>query len=98
VITEHAVLNVIPGREDEFISTMDQAKALIAGSPGFGSLRIERCLEQPSTFLLLVEWDTLEDHTEGFRGSAAYEEWRSLLHRFYDPFPVVEHFEGVVSA
>jgi heme-degrading monooxygenase HmoA len=98
LITEHAVLNVIPGQEDEFISTMHQAKALIAGSPGFRSLRVERCLEQPSTFLLLVEWETLEDHTEGFRGSAAYEEWRALLHHFYDPFPVVEHFEAVITA
>jgi heme-degrading monooxygenase HmoA len=98
MITEHAVLNVIPGQEDEFISTMQQAKALIAGSPGFRSLRVERCLERPSTFLLLVEWEALEDHTEGFRGSAAYEEWRALLHHFYDPFPVVEHFEGVITA
>jgi heme-degrading monooxygenase HmoA len=97
MITEHAVLNVIPGREDEFISTMDQAKALIADSPGFRSLRVERCLENTSTFLLLVQWDSLEAHTEGFRDSEAYQEWRSLLHHFYDPFPVVEHFEGVLS-
>jgi heme-degrading monooxygenase HmoA len=98
MITEHAVLNVVPGQEDEFIATMDRAKALIAASPGFQSLRVERCLEHPSTFLLLVEWETLESHTEGFRGSAEYEEWRTLLHHFYDPFPVVEHFEAIVSA
>jgi heme-degrading monooxygenase HmoA len=98
VITEHAVLPVIPGQEAEFIETMDRAKAIIAASPGFISLRVERCLERPSTFLLLVEWETLEDHIEGFRGSAAYEEWRALLHHFYDPFPVVEHFETVASA
>jgi heme-degrading monooxygenase HmoA len=98
MITEHAILNVIPGREDEFLSTMERAKALIAGSPGFGSLRVERGLENPSTFLLLVEWESLEAHTEGFRRSPAYEEWRALLHHFYDPFPLVEHFEGVVGA
>ena len=98
MITEHAVLEVIPGRETEFVECMDRAKELIAASPGFISLRIERCLEQPSRFLLLVEWDSLEAHTEGFRGSAAYQEWRDLLHHFYDPFPVVEHFEVVVSA
>jgi heme-degrading monooxygenase HmoA len=97
-VTEHAVLNVIPGQEDDFLASMERAKALIAGSPGFRSLRVERGLENPSTFLLLVEWDSLEAHTEGFRGSAAYEEWRALLHHFYDPFPVVEHFEGVVNA
>jgi len=98
MITEHAILNVIAGQEDEFIATMERAKALIAASPGFRSLRVERCIENPSSFLLLVEWDSLEAHTEGFRGSEAYGEWRGLLHHFYEPFPVVEHFAGVVSA
>ena len=98
MITEHALLEVIPGREDAFVEAMDAAKALIAGSPGFVSLRVERCVERPNCFLLLVEWERLEDHTEGFRGSPAYEEWRAALHHFYDPFPVVEHFEAVVTA
>ena len=98
MITEHAVLPVIAGHEAEFIETMDRAKAIIAASPGFISLRVLRCQEQPSQFLLLVEWETLEDHTEGFRNSEAYQEWRALLHHFYDPFPVVEHFETVVTA
>ncbi|MGP0030175.1 MAG: antibiotic biosynthesis monooxygenase family protein [Acidimicrobiales bacterium] len=98
MITEHAVLQVVPGQEDAFVATMERAKPLIADSPGFVSLRVERCVERPATFLLLVEWETLEAHTEGFRGSAAYGEWRSLLHHFYDPFPVVGHFEAVVTA
>ncbi|HWE65982.1 MAG TPA: antibiotic biosynthesis monooxygenase [Acidimicrobiales bacterium] len=97
-VTEHAILPVIPGQEAEFIETMDRAKAIIAASPGFISLRVQRGLEQPSTFLLLVEWESLEAHTEGFRGSEAYQEWRALLHHFYDPFPVVEHFETVATA
>jgi heme-degrading monooxygenase HmoA len=98
VITEHALLEVIPGQEEAFLKAMEKAKAHIAGSPEFVSLRVERCLERPSCFLLLVEWETLEAHTEGFRGSAAYQEWRAALHHFYDPFPVVEHFEAVVTA
>ena len=97
MITEHALLNVIPGQEDAFTEAMHQAKSLIAASPGFVSLRVERGVERPSCFLLLVEWERLEDHTEGFRGSAAYEEWRAALHHFYDPFPVVEHFGPVVT-
>jgi heme-degrading monooxygenase HmoA len=96
VITEHALLDVIPGREHEFVGAMERAKIIIAASPGFVSLRVERCVERPSRFLLLVEWERLEDHTEGFRQSQAYEEWRAALHHFYDPFPVVEHFEAVV--
>ena len=98
MITEHAVLNVIAGQEDEFLSALEQAKTFIAGSPGFRGLRVERCLENSSTFLLLVEWESLEAHTEGFRGSTAYVEWRKLLHHFYEPFPVVEHFELVATA
>ena len=98
MITEHALLPVVPGREQEFLAAMGEAKDLIAASPGFVSLRVERCVERPSCFLLLVEWERLEDHTEGFRGSADYERWRAALHHFYDPFPVVEHFEPVVSA
>jgi heme-degrading monooxygenase HmoA len=65
--------------------------------PGFRSLRLERCVEIPSRYLLLVEWDTLEHHTEGFRGSTEYREWRRLLHHFYDPIPTVEHYEPLVS-
>jgi heme-degrading monooxygenase HmoA len=98
VITEHALLLVIPGREEEFLVAMERAKNLIASSPGFVSLKVERCLERPNNFLLLVEWQSLEDHTGGFRGSPAYEEWRAALHHFYDPFPLVQHFETVVVA
>jgi heme-degrading monooxygenase HmoA len=98
MITEHAVLPVIPGRETEFMETMDRARVIIASAPGFISLRVGRCIEQPANFLLLVEWETLEAHTEGFRTSEAYQQWRALLHHFYDPFPVVEHFEIVARA
>jgi heme-degrading monooxygenase HmoA len=98
MITEHALLQVVAGREDEFVDAMERAKAIIAASPGFVSLRVERGIERPGCFLLLVEWERLEDHTAGFRGSPAYEEWRAALHHFYDPFPVVEHYERVITA
>jgi heme-degrading monooxygenase HmoA len=98
VITEHALLHVLPGREEEFTAAMGSARRLIAASPGFVSMRVARCVERPNRFLLLVEWRRIEDHTDGFRGSAAYQEWRTALHHFYDPFPVVEHFETVVTA
>ncbi len=98
MITEHALLDVMPGREEEFVESMERAKGIVAASPGFVSLRVERCMERTSCFLLLVEWERLEDHTEGFRGSAGYQDWRAALHHFYDPFPVVEHFEPIVTA
>lgn len=98
MITEHALLDVVSGCEDDFLASMQRAKEIIAASPGFVSLRVARCIERPNRFLLLVDWERLEDHTEGFRGSAAYEDWRAALHHFYEPFPVVEHFETVVTA
>jgi heme-degrading monooxygenase HmoA len=96
VILEHAVLDVRPGDTEDFETAFGQAKSIIASMAGFRSLRLERCIETPSRYLLLVEWDQLEDHTEGFRGSPDYQEWRRLLHHFYDPFPTVEHFEPLV--
>ncbi len=96
MILEHAVLSV-PGQEQDFEAAFAQAKGIIAGMPGFRSLRLDRCVEAPSCYLLLVEWDRLEDHTVGFRGSEQYQQWRELLHHFYDPFPVVEHYENVVD-
>jgi heme-degrading monooxygenase HmoA len=97
MILEHACLDVRPGEERSFEEAFAQAKSIIASMPGFRSLRLERCLERPSRYLLLVEWDRLEDHTEGFRGSAQYQEWRRLLHHFYDPFPTVEHYEPLAQ-
>jgi heme-degrading monooxygenase HmoA len=93
MVLEHAVLDVIPGQEAAFEEAFLTAKAIISVASGFRSLRLSRCLENRSRYLLLVEWDRLQDHTDGFRGSAAYQEWRALLHRFYSPFPTVEHYE-----
>jgi heme-degrading monooxygenase HmoA len=98
VILEHALLPVRAGCEAAFEQAFAEARALIARMPGFAGLTLSRCHERPSTYLLLVTWDRLEDHTEGFRGSPQYRQWRALLHSFYDPFPVVEHFTTVQSA
>lgn len=97
MILEHALLPVRPGQEDDFEAAFAQAKAIIAGIRGFRSLTLSRCTERPSTYLLLVEWDRLEDHTVGFRGSEEYKQWRRLLHHFYEPFPTVEHYERVLT-
>jgi heme-degrading monooxygenase HmoA len=92
MVLECALLDVRPDLSAAFQEAFGQARPLIESRPGFVSLRLERCLEDPNRYLLLVEWARLEDHTEGFRGSAEYETWRGLLHHFYDPHPVVEHF------
>lgn len=95
VITEHALLSVRPGMEGDFEDAFSKAKSIIASMQGFQGLTLSRCLESATTYLLLVEWTRLEDHTEGFRGSDEYQEWRRLLHHFYSPFPTVEHYERV---
>jgi heme-degrading monooxygenase HmoA len=97
MVLEHALLDVIPGLGVEFEDAFSRAREIISKSPGFISLKIVRGMERPSSYLLLVEWETLEDHTIGFRQSARYAEWRELLHHFYDPFPVVEHFAEIQS-
>jgi heme-degrading monooxygenase HmoA len=95
MVVEHALLPVRPGQEADFEASFAQAKAIIANAAGFQSLTLSRCIERPSTYLLLVEWASLEDHTDGFRGSPQFEEWRALLHHFYDPAAIVEHYERV---
>jgi heme-degrading monooxygenase HmoA len=95
MILELAILDVRPGESASFERAFAEAKAIISAMPGFDHLELQRCLEDPNRYVLLVGWDRLEDHTEGFRGSAEYERWRALLHHFYEPFPTVEHYKPV---
>ena len=97
VILEHAHLHVRTRQEQAFEQAFRSASAIIAAMPGFRRLSLSRCIERDG-YLLLAEWDSLEDHTEGFRGSLQYQEWRRLLHHFYEPFPTVEHFTPVFAA
>lgn len=95
---EVAILNVRPGQEAEFETAMRTARPLIEASPGFAGIDVRRCVETPNRYLLLVSWQALEDHTIGFRQSHRYQQWRELLHHFYDPFPTVEHYNQIPSA
>jgi heme-degrading monooxygenase HmoA len=95
VIVEHAILPVRAGSEAAFEAAFARARPLITAQPGFRTLRLSRSIESPSQYLLLVEWDSVEAHTEGFRASPEYQDWKRLLHPFYDPFPVVEHFTEI---
>ena len=92
MILEVAILDVIQGQETEFEAAFAQAQAIISSMKGYVKHQLQRCLEKENRYILLVNWETLEDHTEGFRGSPEYQEWRRLLHHFYDPFPTVEHY------
>jgi heme-degrading monooxygenase HmoA len=98
MILEAAILNVIPGQEQAFEANFQRAAPILAETSGYISHQLRRCVEHPSRYLLLVHWQTLEDHTIGFRGSPHYQQWKALLHHFYDPFPTVEHYTEPLSS
>lgn len=96
MILEHAILQVSPEKVTAYEAALMQALPLISATPGFIKLDVRSCLEKPEFYLLLVEWEKLEDHTIGFRQSERYLKWKELLHPFYTPFPEVLHFGEVV--
>lgn len=95
MILELAILDIIHSKNDAFESAFLEAQPIIMGMPGYISHSLQKCIEKENRYVLLVEWKTLEDHTQGFRGSEEYQRWKGLLHRFYDPFPLVEHYKSI---
>lgn len=99
MILESAVLNVKPNEEKAFVLAMTKAKKLIAAMPGFCGMEVRQSLDIPNQFILHVNWKTRTHHTEGFRQSTEYQEWRTLLHHFYEPMPTVEYYsDPIISA
>ena len=97
MILEVATLDVKPSQEDAFEAAFIEAQQIISSMTGYVSHQLQKCVENPNRYILLVNWQTLEDHTIGFRESDEYQKWRTLLHHFYDPFPTVEHYTPVMN-
>ncbi len=95
MILEIAILQVKEGLLDNFERDFQKASVYIRSIDGYIKHSLKRCLEDKNKYVLLVEWNLLEDHTIRFRESEAYLQWKKLLHSYYDPFPVVEHYETV---
>jgi len=95
MVLEVAILDVKPGQTGEFETAFQTASAIIGSAEGCISHELRRSAEHPNRYILLVQWESLQHHTEGFRKSEPYQEWKRLLHHFYDPFPTVEHYEAV---
>ena len=93
MILEVAILNVKPGQEKQFEIDFAAAGQFISSIKGYVKHSLGHCIEQKNKYILLVNWENLEDHTVGFRQSTQYLEWKKLLHHYYDPFPTVEHYE-----
>jgi len=98
MILEIAVLDVIAGQGEAFRADFDKAQQIIQSMPGYVSHQLKRNIENPDRYVLMVNWERLEDHTVGFRQSEQYQEWKKLLHHYYDPFPTVEHYESIFSS
>ncbi len=95
MILEVAILNVRIGQGAEFECAFRQAECIISSMKGYISHELQKCVEVENRYILLVNWDTLEDHTVGFRNSDEYQQWKKLTHHFYDPHPTVEHYRSV---
>ncbi|MDA9573391.1 antibiotic biosynthesis monooxygenase [Rickettsiales bacterium] len=90
-----AKLNIIAGKEIEFEKNFNKAQKIISTMKGYISHELHKSMDQENIYLLLVKWQNLKDHQEGFRKSPQYQEFRKLLHHFYDPFPKVDYFSKV---
>lgn len=95
MVLELATLDIKPGQEAAFERDFNVAAKIIAASAGYIGHDLQRCIEKRRRYILLVRWGSLAAHTEGFRKSSPYLEWKKLLHHYYDPSPTVEHYSQV---
>lgn len=93
MILEVALITIKSEQTQAFEYAFSTAQAIIAGATGYISHQLKRCIEEPNKYVLLIQWKTLEDHTVGFRQSAAFQEWKQQLHHFYDSPALVQHYE-----
>jgi heme-degrading monooxygenase HmoA len=97
MIVEVAILFIKDGKEKQFEQDFKVAGQYISSIKGYIGHSLKKCIEQNNKYILLVDWEKLEDHTIGFRSSKQYLEWKKMLHHYYDPFPVVEHYETIIQ-
>lgn len=95
MVREVATIIVKAGSEDAFVAAFQASRELLAGTPGCQEVHLARGVEQPSRFVLLVRWDSLEAHVEGFRGTERFTTWLEHVGPFFDGEPSVEHFSDV---
>jgi heme-degrading monooxygenase HmoA len=95
MVIEIATITVSEGREADFEAAFAVAQRYIAASPHARRYQLTRCIEIANRSLLRIEWDSLEGHTEGFRASAAYQQYRALLYPLYAQPPEVVHYHEV---
>lgn len=92
MIMETATIEILDGKATEFEAALEAAKLVLAQAVGFNVLHVHRGIERPNVYMLAIGWDTLEDHTVGFRESELFVQWRELIGPFFANPPVVEHW------
>ncbi|CAN5915538.1 antibiotic biosynthesis monooxygenase [soil metagenome] len=99
MILEHADIRIPPGQQAAFAEAIQRGvETVIAKSPGFRGYKVQKGIESPERFVLMIYWDTLENHTVDFRGGPLFAQWRAIVGPFFAVPPTVEHFELLVES
>jgi heme-degrading monooxygenase HmoA len=99
MVLEHADIRIKPGTNREFEAAIERGvTTVIAKAPGFLGYQVQKGVESPDRYLLLIKWASVEDHNVGFRGSPAFQDWRAIVGPFFASPPEVEHFELLVGS
>ena len=99
MILEIADISIAPGQQAAFDAAIQHGLASVASqAKGFRGFKVNRGVESPERYVLMIYWDTLEDHTVGFREGPLFPQWRAIVGPFFAKPPVVEHFELVAKS
>ena len=99
MILEVADIRIPPGKQAEFDAAIQHGVATVASqAKGFLGFRVEKGIESPERYILMIYWDTLENHTVDFRQGPLFPQWRAIVGPFFAAPPVVEHFALVAKS
>ena len=93
MILELANIEIKQGTNADFEVALEKAQHVIIKSKGYINHQFQKCMEQDNRYVLLIRWQTLEDHTKGFRESELFKDWRTLIGPFFETPPAVQHYE-----
>jgi heme-degrading monooxygenase HmoA len=93
MILEIADIRITPGQQAAFDEAIQRGvRTVISQAPGFRGFKVNKGIESPERYVLMIFWDTLEDHTVRFRGGPLFAQWRAIVGPFFAQPPQVEHF------
>ena len=94
MILEIADIRIPPGKQAEFDAAIIRGLAtVVSTSKGFCGYKVNKSIETPERYVLMIYWETLENHTVDFRGGPLFAQWRAIVGPYFAVPPVVEHFE-----